>query len=104
MMKQIRFFFPDSVYTKNMLHQGVDLNEVVARAIKYVVEGLAVAAAAYYIPRRRMGLDEISVIAMTSAATFAVLDLMAPSIGANARKGAGFGIGSSMVGGPTLSL
>ena len=87
-----------------MLQQGVDLNEVIARAIKYIVEGLAVAAAAYYIPRRRMGMDEVSVIAMTSAATFAVLDLMAPSIGVSARKGAGFGIGTTMVGGPTLNM
>ena len=53
---------------------------------------------------RRMGMDEVSVIAMTSAATFAVLDLMAPSIGVSARKGAGFGIGTTMVGGPTLNM
>lgn len=78
----------------------IDAQEVVRRAIKYLVEGLAVAAAAYYIPRKQMNLQEIAVIAVTAAASLAVLDLLAPSIGAHARHGAGFGIGASLVGAP----
>lgn len=80
----------------------LDLNvqEVVRRAIKYLVEGLAVAAAAYYIPRKRMNLQEIAMIAVTAAASLAVLDLLAPSVGTYARQGAGFGIGASLVGAP----
>lgn len=76
----------------------LNLQEVITRALKYLIEGFAVALAAYYIPRRRMNLQEIAMIAVTAAAIFAVLDMYAPSIGAAARQGAGFGIGAQQVG------
>lgn len=76
----------------------LDVQEVVRRAIKYLVEGLAVAAAAYYIPRKQMNLQEIAMIAVTAAASLAILDLLAPSVGTYARQGAGFGIGAGLVG------
>ena len=82
---------------------GVDVREVVMRALKYVVEGLAVSLAAYYIPRgRRLGLEEVVMIAITAAATFAVLDLYVPSISSAARSGAGFGVGANLVGFPAV--
>jgi ABC-type Co2+ transport system permease subunit len=85
-----------------MLNLNLDASEVVTRAIKYLVEGLAVAVAAFYIPKKQMNLEEIAMIAVTAAASFAVLDLLAPSVGENARHGAGFGIGASLVGAPAL--
>jgi ABC-type Co2+ transport system permease subunit len=85
-----------------MLNLNLDLNEVVRRAVKYLVEGLAVAVAAFYIPKKQMNLQEIAMIAVTAAASFAVLDMLAPSVGANARHGAGFGIGASLVGAPSM--
>ena len=81
---------------------NLDVSEVVTRAIKYLVEGLAVAVAAFYIPKKKMNLEEIAMIAVTAAASFAVLDLLAPSVGSHARHGAGFGIGASLVGAPAL--
>ena len=81
---------------------GFNLSEMVSRAIKYIVEGGAVAVAAYFIPRRKMNLQEIVMIALTAAAVFAILDLYAPSVGVASRQGAGFGIGASMVGFPGL--
>ena len=80
--------------------QMMDIGELVRRAIKYVVEGLMVALAAYAIPNRSMNLDEIALIALTAAATFAVLDTYLPSIAVSARSGAGFGIGANLVGFP----
>ena len=65
--------------------------------LKYLVEGVGVALAAYYIPRRIMNLQEIAMIALTAAATFAMLDQFAPSIAAGARQGSGFGIGYGLV-------
>ena len=52
-----------------------DIDEVIKRAIKYIIEGGAVAIAAYYIPRKTMNMEEIAVIALTAAATFSILDL-----------------------------
>jgi hypothetical protein len=85
-------------YHIEIIMLDLDVQEVVRRAIKYLVEGLAVATAAYYIPRRKMDLQEIAMIAITAAAALAILDLLAPSVGSYARHGAGFGIGASLVG------
>ena len=59
-----------------------------------------VAIAAFYIPQRKMNLEEVAMIALTAAATFALLDMYAPSVGLTARQGAGFGIGANLVGFP----
>ena len=86
----------------NDLRSAIDLHEVVKRAVKYLIEGGAVAVAAYYIPKKQMNIEEIIMIAITAAATFAILDMYAPSIGSAARQGAGFGIGANMAGFPQL--
>jgi len=74
-----------------------DLEELVKRIIKYLVEGLMVAIAAYAIPKRSLNLEEIALIALTAAATFSILDTYVPSMGVSARSGAGFGIGANLV-------
>ena len=76
-----------------------DLGELVKRAIKYLVEGLMVAIAAYAIPnaKRALNLDEVALIALTAAATFSILDTYVPSLAVIARSGAGFGIGANLV-------
>lgn len=76
------------------------MNDILARAIKYLLEGLAVAVVAYMIPGKVLKLSEIGMIALTALATFAILDIYAPSVGASARTGAGFGVGAGLVGFP----
>jgi hypothetical protein len=61
--------------------------------VKYILEGLAVALAAFYIPQRKVSPSEIATIALTAAAAFAVLDMFSPGVAAGARQGTGFGIG-----------
>ena len=79
---------------------GVDMGDLVTRVLKYVLEGLAVAIAAYVIPGKTMRWNEVAMIALTGTATFAILDIYAPSVGSSARTGAGFGIGAGLVGFP----
>ena len=74
--------------------------ELIKRIVKYLVEGLMVAIAAYAIPKRSLNLEEIILIALTAAATFSILDTYVPSMGSSARSGAGFGIGANLVGFP----
>jgi ABC-type Co2+ transport system permease subunit len=76
---------------------GFDISELVKRIIKYLVEGLMVAIAAYAIPKRSLNIEEIALIALTAAATFSILDTYVPTIGLSARTGAGFGIGANLV-------
>jgi len=74
--------------------------EVVNRCIKYLVEGLFVAVAAIFIPKRSLPVEDILSLAIVAAAVFAILDVVSPSIGYSARQGAGFGMGANLVGFP----
>lgn len=80
----------------------LNLGELVKRAIKYLVEGLMVALAAYAIPKKTLNLDEVALIALTAAATFSILDTYIPSMSEQVRSGAGFGIGANLVNFPRL--
>jgi ABC-type Co2+ transport system permease subunit len=75
----------------------INVGELIKRIIKYLVEGLMVAIAAYAIPKRSLNVEEIILIALTAAATFSILDTYIPSMGVTARSGAGFGIGANLV-------
>ena len=74
-----------------------DVNEILKRIFKYLIEGLMVAIAAYAIPKASLKLEEIALLALTAAATFSILDTYVPAMGATARSGAGFGIGANLV-------
>lgn len=80
-----------------------DFGELVKRAIKYLVEGLIVALAAYAIPKKSLNMEEIAVIALTAAATFSLLDVFIPSVGQSSRSGLGFSIGTGLAGGLRLA-
>ena len=83
-----------------MSELSFDGSEILVRFFKYCFEGAVTAVAAYFIPGRKLDPEEILIIALIAAATFAVLDLFAPSIGSSVRTGAGFGIGANLVGFP----
>ena len=74
-----------------------NIQQLVTRVIKYLVEGLMVAIAAFAIPKVSLNLEEIALISLTAAATFSILDTYVPSMGVTARSGAGFGIGANLV-------
>jgi ABC-type Co2+ transport system permease subunit len=76
---------------------GFDLSEILKRAIKYLIEGLAVAIVAVLVPKKSLNVEEIIIIALTAAATFSVLDLFIPSMGSSVRQGAGLGLGFNLV-------
>lgn len=80
----------------------MDLNDVVTRAVKYLVEGIAVALALLLIPRKGLPADELVSVVVVAAAVFAILDIFSPSIGVTARQGAGFGLGANLVGFPRM--
>jgi len=79
-----------------------DMGDLVARVVKYLLEGLAVAVAAFVLPGKTLKFGEVAMIALVATATFAVLDIYAPSVGSSARTGAGFGIGANLVGFPRV--
>lgn len=74
--------------------------EIVNRVIKYLIEGLVVAAAAIMIPRKALPMDEVATLAVLAAVVFALLDAVSPSMGVTSRQGAGLGLGFKLVGFP----
>ena len=77
-----------------------DVQELIKRIIKYLVEGLMVSLVAFAVPKKSLNLEEIALIALTAAATFAILDTYLPAMSVATRSGAGFGIGANLVGFP----
>ena len=75
-----------------------DVTELIKRIVKYLIEGLMVAVAAFAIPKRSLNIEEIALLALTAAATFAILDTYIPAIGVSARNGTGLGIGLKLSG------
>jgi hypothetical protein len=78
-----------------------DIAEIVKRVIKYLVMGLMISLAAFLVPKKAKSLDweEVCLIGLSAAATFAILDTYLPSIAVSARTGLGFSLGSALVGG-----
>ena len=78
------------------------VNDYLKLAIKYLIEGIVVAAVTYIIPKRKMDLEEICVIALMAAATFAILDVFIPAAASSSRLGIGFAVGTGLTGGIKL--
>jgi len=78
----------------------LDFEELVARVVKYLLEGLVVGIVAYVVPSKGISLKEAGFIALVAASMFALLDMLSPSIGASFRQGAGMGLGFKLVGFP----
>jgi len=75
------------------------IDSFMKRLVKYMIEGMVVAAVAHWIPSRgKLAPNEVATIALTATASFAVLDYFAPSISASARAGTGLSIGAKLGG------
>jgi hypothetical protein len=82
---------------------GYGFAEIINRIIKYLIEGLVIAAAAIFIPKRALPMDEVATLAVLAAVVFAMLDAVSPSMGVTARQGASFGLGANIVGFPRMA-
>ena len=80
-----------------------DAREIFKRAIKYLLEGLAVAFVAYIALKHKLDFKDIAILGVTAAFVFAILDTFSPTIALGTRFGAGFGVGQTLFGlNPTL--
>ncbi len=75
----------------------LDFGEIVIRILKYLIEGIVVGIAAFFVSKK-LSWDEVMIIGITAAATLAVLDLYSPSISGATRLGAGLGLGTRLIG------
>ena len=57
-----------------------------------------VSIAAFAIPKRSLNFEEIIALALTAAATFAILDTYIPAMNVSAQNGVGLGLGLRLAG------
>ena len=83
----------------------MDFTEIFYLLVKYVIEGIAVGLAAYFVARQKLKRDEIMIIAFTAAVVLIILDTFSTQIGDSTRLGAGVALGAKIVGGiPMVAL
>lgn len=88
---------PQHVYNKS--HFSSNLKEILKRALKYLIEGLAVALVAYFVVAKgKLNIKEVVYLGITAAFVFAILDTFSPTVSLGVRFGAGFGIGQGLFG------
>lgn len=84
----------------------IDAKELISRALKYIAEGLMVAIASLVLPKKKLDLEEVVMLACVAASTFALLDIFGQhthggsKVADSARMGVGLGLGANMVGFP----
>ena len=91
---------PSNIFNPSMF--GGDSNSLLRRGIKYLLEGFAVAVAAYLITKGTMRIRDIVILGITAALVFAILDSFSPTVALGTRFGAGFGIGQGLFGAGVL--
>jgi ABC-type Co2+ transport system permease subunit len=85
------------------MNASTSLSLLLVAALKWFVEGLAVAIAMVLVSRKSTpNVSEVLAVASTAALVFAVLDTLAPSVAESSRHGAGFGLGANLVGFPQM--
>ena len=88
------------------MNGGFDFMLVLMNMLKYLMEGLVVATAAFMFPSKKLNIDDVVLIGFVAAATFSLLDMFAPSgdgsygSARTVRQAAQFGIGANLVGFP----
>ena len=76
----------------------MDSRELCKRVVKYVLQGLVIAVSVMLIPKPKIDFEAVIALALISAATFAIIDTLMPSMMFPVQLGAGFGIGANLVG------
>jgi hypothetical protein len=87
---------------------NIDAKEMGKKMLKYIIEGLVVAVAAWVMPGKKSNPVDVLCLGLVAAATFSLLDLLddkteytgGHNYGGAVRSGAGMGIGANLVGFP----
>jgi len=77
----------------------LDINEVIIRTLRVLLEGFVVSLCAYAIPSSKLNWREVVMLGLVASATFSVLDLFSPSIGSTTKAGVGYSLGVNLASG-----
>jgi hypothetical protein len=65
--------------------------------VKYFLEAIVIASAAYIIPNKKITFTEIAIITAVAILTLFLLDMYSSTVAVGTRFGAGLGIGYNLV-------
>lgn len=82
------------------MSMSLDTRTLCKMVVKYITLGLVIAIVCLILPKQKLDLEAVIALALVAAATFAILDLFAPTLSGAAQLGAGIGIGANLVGFP----
>ena len=100
----------DSAVTQNLKAELLNVSSKlssqlsVKNLVVYLVEGIAIAIAAYVLTNKRGQLSEIATIALIASLTLFLLDVFANDVGKGVRLGAGIGIGLNLANNAPVTL
>ena len=78
---------------------SINSRELCKRVVKYVLQGMVIAISALVLPKSKIDFEAVIALALIAAATFAIIDTLMPSMTFPVQLGAGFSIGSNLIGG-----
>ncbi len=64
-----------------------NIKEILLRLIKYLVIGIGVSVASFYITNKKNSIRDIVSIGIVAASIFSILDLVCPSVSADTQFG-----------------
>jgi hypothetical protein len=73
--------------------------ELCKRVVKYLIQGIVVAIAAILLQKPKPDFEAVIALSLVAGCTFAIIDTFMPSMTFPVQLGAGFSIGSNMIGG-----
>lgn len=85
-----------------MVHSEFNYKKVLQIALKYIIQGIAIAIVAYYVPLllkhslRKPTFNEILLISLTASISMYILDYFT-NMGEFARLGMGFAMGQEVI-------
>jgi hypothetical protein len=77
----------------DMPSMSLDTRTLCKMVVKYITLGLVIAIVCLILPKQKLDLEAVIALALVSAATFAILDLFAPTLSGPAQLGLGVGVG-----------
>ena len=79
-----------------MIYQKTKMMFDTTLLVKYLLQGLAVAVVSFMILKGKATGEELLTIGLVAAASYAVMDSLAPTMGVGARLGTGLTLGSQL--------
>lgn len=74
--------------------------ELCKRVVKYILQGAIISIAVLLLNKNKPDFEAVVGLGLIASATYAIIDLFAPSLTMPVNLGVGFGVGAQLVGFP----